>query len=132
LGTGVWDIQCGENRRHARVPLAYRSPDGEGGYPGTLNVTATYSLSDDNSLTIAYRATSDRPTIVNVTNHSFFNLPGEHAARDAMDARLTPHSSAYTPVGATLIPTGEIRPVAGTPFDFRAPAAIGARIRDGS
>ena len=128
----VWTIESVASGANARVTLAYRSPDGEGGYPGTLNVTATYSLSDDNSLTISYRATSDRPTIVNVTNHSFFNLAGERAARDAMDARLILHASTYTPVDATLIPTGEIRPVTGTPFDFRTQAAIGARIRDGN
>ena len=128
----VWTLESVEGGANASVTLAYRSPDGEGGYPGTLNVTATYSLSDDNRLTITYRATSDRPTIVNVTNHALFNLAGERAARDAMDARLTLHASAYTPVDATLIPTGEIRPVAGTPFDFRTPAPIGARIRNGS
>ena len=128
----VWTIESVASGANARVTLAYRSLDGEGGYPGTLNVTATYSLSDDNSLTISYRATSDRPTIVNVTNHSFFNLAGERAARDAMDARLILHASTYTPVDATLIPTGEIRPVTGTPFDFRTQAAIGARIRDGN
>ena len=128
----VWTIESVETGAQASVTLAYRSPDGEGGYPGNLAVTATYSLSDDNALTISYRATTDRPTIVNVTNHALFNLAGEHAARDAMDHRLTLHATAYTPVDATLIPTGEIRPVAGTPFDFREPTAIGARIRDGN
>ena len=127
----VWTIQSVESGANASVTLAYRSPDGEGGYPGNLAVTATYSLSDDNALTISYRATTDRPTIVNVTNHALFNLAGERGARDAMDHRLTLHASAYTPVDATLIPTGEIRPVAGTPFDFRQATAVGARIRDG-
>ena len=131
LDKRVWTIESVESGDEASVTLVYRSPDGEGGYPGTLNVTAIYTLSESNALSIAYRATTDRPTIVNVTNHSFFNLAGERAATDAMDARLTLHASSYTPVDATLIPTGEIRPVAGTPFDFREPTAIGARIRDG-
>ena len=86
------DDRVGRERRQASVTLAYRSPDGEGGYPGTLNVTATYRCRDDNELTIDYRATTDRPTIVNVTNHTFFNLAGERAARDALDARLTLHA----------------------------------------
>ena len=115
----------------ASVTLTYRSPDGEGGYPGNVEASATYSLSDSGELTILYRATTDRPTIVNITNHSLFNLAGERAASDAMGQVLTLHASAYTPVDETLIPTGELRPVAGTPFDFREPMAIGARIRDG-
>lgn len=127
----VWTIESVENGPTASVTFAYRSPDGEGGYPGNVDVTATYSLSDDNELTISYRATADRPTIVNVTNHSFFNLAGERAATDAMGHRLTLHASAFTPVDDALIPTGEIRVVAGTPFDFRTAMPIGARIRDG-
>ena len=127
----VWTIRSVESGPEASVTLAYRSPDREGGYPGNLDVTATYSLSDDNALTITYRATTDRPTIANITNHALFNLAGEQAATDAMDQLLTFHASAYTPVDETLIPTGELRPVAGTPFDFRTPTAIGARIRDG-
>jgi len=125
----VWTIQSVGD---GSVTLAYRSPDGEGGYPGNLNVTATYALSESNELSITYRATTDRPTIVNVTNHSFFNLAGERAATDALAARLTLHATAYTPVDEGLIPTGEIRPVAGTPFDFRTATEIGARVRDGS
>lgn len=127
----VWTIQSVRSGREASVTLAYRSPHNEGGFPGTLDVTATYSLSDANELTIVYRATTDRPTIVNLTNHALFNLAGERARADALGARLTLNASAYTPVDDTLIPTGEIRPVAGTPFDFRAPVAVGARIRDG-
>lgn len=124
----VWTIQ---SVSEGSVTLVYRSPDGEGGYPGTLTVTATYTLSETSELTITYRATTDRPTIVNVTNHSFFNLAGERAATDALGARLTLHATAYTPVDEGLIPTGEIRPVAGTPFDFRTATVIGARVRDG-
>jgi len=127
----VWTIQSVRSGREASVTLSYRSPHNEGGFPGTLEVTATYSLSDANELTIVYRATTDRPTIVNLTNHALFNLAGERASTDALGARLTFHASAYTPVDDTLIPTGELRPVAGTPFDFRTPVAVGARIRDG-
>ena len=127
----VWTIESVESGDEASVTLVYRSPDGEGGYPGTLNITAIYTLSETNELSITYRATTDRPTIVNVTNHSFFNLAGEQAATDALGALLTLHATAYTPVDATLIPTGEIRPVAGTPFDFRTATAVGARVRDG-
>jgi aldose 1-epimerase len=128
----VWTIQSVSGGAESSVTLAYRSPDGEGGYPGTLTVTATYALSEANALSITYRATTDRPTIVNVTNHSFFNLSGAHGATDALGALLTLHATAYTPVDDGLIPTGEIRPVAGTPFDFRNATAIGARVRDGS
>jgi aldose 1-epimerase len=127
----VWTIRSVANGPVASVTLVYRSPDGEGGYPGNVEATATYSLSDRGELTILYQATTDRPTIVNITNHSLFNLAGERAREDAMRQVLTLHADAYTPVDATLIPTGELRPVAGTPFDFRTPEAVGARIRDG-
>ena len=112
------------------VTLAYTSADGEEGYPGELQVTATYSLNDANELTIEYRATTNKPTIVNITNHSFFNLGGEAAQRSIYDAVLTIPADTTTPVDATLIPTGSFRPVAGTPFDFRTPTVIGTRIRD--
>jgi hypothetical protein len=100
----VWTIQSVGD---GSVTLAYRSPDGEGGYPGNLTVTATYALSEANELSITYNATTDRPTIVNVTNHSFFNLAGERAATDALGALLTLHAGAYTPVDEGLIPTGD-------------------------
>ncbi|HZF15967.1 MAG TPA: aldose epimerase family protein [Steroidobacteraceae bacterium] len=128
----VWKIESVESGSPARVVLAYESADGEGGYPGKLRALATYSLDDRNALSIAYRAATDRPTIVNLTNHSYFNLGGEASGRDTLGERLTLLADAYTPVDATLIPTGERRPVAGTPFDFRAGAIIGERIRDGS
>lgn len=114
------------------VTLAYTSADGEEGYPGELQVTATYSLNNANELTIDYRATTTKPTVVNITNHSFFNLGGEAAQRSIYDAVLTIPADTTTPVDATLIPTGSFRPVAGTPFDFRTPTVIGARIRDAS
>jgi aldose 1-epimerase len=127
----VWRITAVRSGPEASVTLAYRSPDGEAGYPGALEATVTYSLNERNELKIAYGATTDRPTVVNLTNHAFFNLAGERAATDILDQRLTLHATRYTPVDETLIPTGELRPVAGSPFDFRTPAAIGARIRDG-
>lgn len=113
------------------VTLGYVSPDGEEGYPGKLKVTATYSLNNANELKIEYRAFTDKPTIVNMTNHSYFNLAGEGSGKSIMAHRLTLVADAYTPVNASLIPTGELRDVAGTVFDFRQPTPIGARIRDG-
>jgi aldose 1-epimerase len=107
------------------------SPDGEEGYPGKLEVSATYSLADDNELTVDYRATTDKATVVNLTNHAYFNLAGEASNRDIMEHRLMLVAEEFTPVDATLIPTGERRAVAGTPLDFRKLTQIGARIRDG-
>lgn len=128
----LWKIESVSGGSPARAVLTYTSPNGEGGYPGTLKVTATYSLSDRNELSIEYRATTDQPSIVNITNHSYFNLAGEAGRSDVMNHRLTLFASTYTPVDATLIPTGERRSVAGTPFDFQQPHAIGERIREGS
>lgn len=126
----LWALQATKDGDEAKAVFTYVSEDGEGGYPGTLTATAIYSLNNDNELTIEYRATTDKPTIVNLTNHSFFNLAGQKAATDTMDHHLTLNADAFTPVDAGLIPTGEIRPVAGTPFDFRTSTPIGARIRE--
>jgi aldose 1-epimerase len=126
----IWRIVSVRSGAEPQVTLSYLSPDGEQGYPGALSVTATYTLAAD-ALRVDYRATTTAPTIVNITNHSFFNLAGEASARTILDERLTIPAESYTPVGEALIPTGEFRPVAGTPFDFRRPATIGARIRDG-
>jgi aldose 1-epimerase len=127
----VWSIQSVEDREYARVVLAYTSPAGEEGYPGNLQVTATYTLTEDNQLMIEYGARTDAPTIVNITNHSFFNLAGAHSERSATGHVLTLDAARFTPVDETLIPTGELRPVGGTPFDFTKPTFIKARIRDG-
>jgi aldose 1-epimerase len=127
----VWKIESVSGGSPARAVLVHVSPDGDGGYPGTLKVTATYSLGDKNELSIEYRATTDKPTIVNITNHSYFNLAGAAGTADVMNQRLTLFADAYTPVDKTLIPTGERRKVAGTVFDFRQPQAIGLRVRDG-
>ena len=107
-----------------RLALARTSPDGEEGYPGTLKVAVVYTLLSD-ALRIEYQATTDRPTIVNLTNHAYFDLSG---TRDIGGHPLELFADAFLPVDETLIPTGELRPVAGTPFDFRTPTPIGLRI----
>jgi aldose 1-epimerase len=127
----VWSVDSVHSGPTASVTLSYVSPDGEEGYPGTLRVQATYTLDEHNQFGVRYHATSDAPTIVNISNHSYFNLSGEAAGRSAMDDVLQIDAEKYTPVDAHLIPTGELRPVAGTPFDFRTPTPVGARIRDG-
>jgi aldose 1-epimerase len=121
----VW--RAGRLPQGTGVVFTRTSPDGEEGYPGALEVRVTYTLTDANELGIEYEATTDRPTPVNLTNHSYFNLGG-HDSGDILDHEVMLHAEAYTPVDATLIPTGAIAPVEGTPFDFRRPARVGARI----
>ncbi len=104
--------------------LSLVSPDGDGGYPGELTVVSRWTLDDDDALTIAFEATTTRPTIVNLTNHAFFNLGGAGSMRSATDHALTLFCDAYTPVGADQVPTGEIADVGGTPFDFRSECRI--------
>lgn len=121
----VWAAEAvkGQNA----VSFTRTSPDGEEGYPGNLKVRVTYTLTDQNELTVEYRATTDKPSPVNLTQHSYFNLAG-HAAGDILGHLITINADRYTPVDETLIPTGELAPVAETPFDFRKPTAVGARI----
>lgn len=124
----VWDVV---EAKPDRATLRHVSADGDQGYPGTLTVTATYALEGDGRLAIEYRASTDAPTIVNLSNHAYWNLSGEGSGT-AMDHELMIAADAYTPVDATLIPTGEFRPVAGTAFDFRTPKPIGRDLRTGS
>jgi aldose 1-epimerase len=126
----VWKVTDVQRGPVASVTFTHVSPDGEEGYPGTLTATATYALDEKNQLTVTYGATTDKPTIVNLTNHALFNVAGEGSPDGAMGNVLTLASDSYTPVDAELIPTGEIIPVAGTPFDFRTPKVVGERIRD--
>ncbi|WCT79845.1 aldose epimerase family protein [Novosphingobium humi] len=127
----LWKVESVTSGKTASVVLRHISPDGDSGYPGTLDATVTYSLDETGNLTIAFAAKTDKPTIVNMTNHALFNLAGEGGARDAMDEVLTISASHYTPVNAALIPTGELRAVAGTPFDFRKGRVVGQSLRDG-
>jgi len=125
FGTRIWNI---EDSSEQHVTLGLTSPDGDSGYPGTLDVRVTYMI-DGADLRIDYRARTDRPTVLNLTNHSYFNLAGEGSG-SVLDHRLQVDADAFLPVDATSIPTGEVRPVAGTPFDFRTPTPIGSRIRE--
>lgn len=128
----AWTVVSVKSGRQAEVVLGHTSPDGDAGYPGTLSATVTYSLDEAGNLGIAFEARTDKPTIVNMTNHAIFNLAGEGAPQGAMDHRLTIPAGHYTPVDGKLIPTGERRPVAGTVFDFRAPRRIADGLRDGA
>ncbi len=121
----VWKAESSSEAHAASVRLSYLSPDGEEGFPGNLTVTVIYSLIDDNALKIEYRATTDKPTIVNLTNHSYFNFAG---SGNVLSDLLMINADSYTPTDETLIPTGELKPVKDTPLDFTHATAIGARI----
>jgi aldose 1-epimerase len=125
----VWAAEPFRSDSGVGIVLAHTSPDGDEGYPGTLHAKVTYTLTDDDELAIDYEATTDKATPVNLTNHTYWNLAGEGTG-DILDHVLTLESSAIVPVDSTLIPTGKLMPVAGTPFDFRTPTAIGKRIAD--
>lgn len=126
----LWEVVEVKRGDTASVRMRYVSKEGDQGYPGTLTVFATYSLNEANELRIEYTATTDRPTIANITNHAYWNLAGEGAAVGAMGHLLTIPADHYTPVNDKLIPTGELQPVADTVFDFRQPQPIGARVRE--
>ena len=123
----VWQAEPAAAADGQSLKLSYVSKDGEEGYPGTLTVAVVYTLTADNALKIDYTATSDKATVVNLTNHAYFNL-NHGAGKDILGHEVTLPADRYTVVDATLIPTGELRPVKGTPFDFTAPHAIGERI----
>jgi len=125
----IWTVDKVESGATPSVTLTYVSPDGDQGYPGKLTATAKYSLDDKNELTIEYTATTDAPTIVNITNHTYWNLSGEGSG-SVMDHVLMIAGDAYLPTDATAIPLGEVRNVAGTDFDFRKAKPIGKDIRD--
>jgi aldose 1-epimerase len=126
----LWRFEEVRGGDEPSVRLGYASADGEEGFPGALEAQVTYTLSADNTLSIAFSATTDAPTMVNMTNHSFFNLAGASSGRTILGHTLMIAADAYTPVDSGLIPTGELRALAGTPFDFRTPTPIGARIAD--
>lgn len=122
----VWSGRPVESKLGAALELTYLSKDGEEGYPGNLSVTAVYTLTNDNSLRVEFTAHTDKPTVANLTHHSYFNLAG---GGDILDHLVTINADRFTPVDKGLIPTGELRPVEGTPFDFRQATTIGARIK---
>lgn len=121
----VWQAHSRQAPQGPTLELTYVSRDGEEGYPGNLTVRAVYTLTADNGLRLDYTATTDKPTVVNLTQHSYFNLAGNG---NVLEHVVEMPADRFTPVDNTLIPTGELKPVAGTPMDFRKPTAIGARI----
>lgn len=123
----VWEAETSQEDDSASLILTYLSADMEEGYPGNLNVKVTYTLTADEELQVAYEATTDKTTVVNLTQHTYFNLSGDFT-EDILDHEVMIDADAFLPVDETLIPTGELRPVDGTPFDFRKPKAIGAEI----
>ena len=121
----LWDAQPGAGKAGASLKIHYLSKDGEENFPGNLSLTVLFTLTDANELKIDYTATTDKKTVLNLTNHSYFNLK---ESGNILHHQLTLKASRFTPVDAGMIPTGELRPVAGTPFDFGKATAIGARI----
>jgi aldose 1-epimerase len=125
----VWTPATSTSAKDVSLALTYTSPDGQDGFPGTVVATVTFSLGTSNALTIHYHATTDKPTVINMTNHSYFNLGGQ-ASGSILGEKLMLNANTYTPTNATQIPTGAIDPVAGTPMDFRHAKTIGRDITD--
>ena len=132
LDRRVWEIVSLSDEPAPTLVLRCVSADGDQGYPGELTVTATYRLSTDGVLSLDYTATTDRPTVVNISSHAYWNMAGEGAPGGAMGNILTLYADEYLPTDPTAIPTGEFRSVEGTPFDFRQPTPVGLRVRDAS
>lgn len=124
----IWDSEYEVNEHSAKLVLSYTSPDGEEGYPGNLMTKLSFELTQDNKLLLEFAAETDKPTIVNLTHHGYFNLSGMQ--ENILGHQLTLNAPNYTPVGPGLIPTGEIKAVADTPFDFTTPHEIGERIAE--
>jgi aldose 1-epimerase len=125
----IWEAKDVSNGTTQAIELRYVDPDGEQGFPGNLTVTVVYTLEANNTLRVDYRATTDKDTVLNLANHSYFNLSGPGSGTILDDKIMIP-ADRYTPVDQTLIPTGTLAPVEGTPFDFRHSTTIGARIND--
>lgn len=125
----VWDAQVLNNTDFPAVKFRYFSPDMEEGYPGNVTCEVVYTWTDSDEIIMDYKATTDKNTVINLTNHAYFNLHGTGTG-DILDHILTIEASSYTPIDSTLIPTGDIVPVEGTPLDFRTPHAIGERINE--
>lgn len=123
----VWEAEPIEGSEDSTLKLTYLSKDGEEGYPGNLNVTVVYTLTNDNAVEVTYEATTDKSTVVNLTQHAYFNLTGDFS-KDILNHDVVIDADTYLPVDETLIPTGEIRKVEGTPFDFTSPKKIGKEI----
>jgi aldose 1-epimerase len=123
----LWQAEPFHDSAQAGVRLHLVSADGDEGYPGRLDVVVTYAVTDSNELRLTYLATTDKPTVLNLSHHGYWNLAG-HASGDILGAELMLAADSFTPVDSLLIPTGAVRSVAGTPLDFRTPTAIGARI----
>src|SRR5262249_13961821 len=127
--TQVWDATPSTSSNSASLKLTYTDPDGFNGFPGAVSNTVTYTLTNHNELQIDYSATTTAPTVINLTNHTYFNLAGEGSG-DVYGQLMKINASSFTPTNANLIPTGDIVPVAGTPFDFTSLKPIGQDIRD--
>jgi aldose 1-epimerase len=125
----VWDAEVPADAEFPTVKFTYQSPDMEAGYPGNMDVEATYKWNDDNEIVINYKCISDKTTVINITNHAYFNLHGAGNG-DILDHQVVINADRFVPVDSGLIPTGELRPVAGTPFDFTTPHTVGSRINE--
>lgn len=125
----VWDAEIPEKTEFPTVKFTYLSPDMEAGFPGNMNIEATYTWTDNNEILIDYKCTTDKKTVLNITNHAYFNLHGAGNG-DILDHQVVIKADRFVPVDADLIPTGELRPVTGSPFDFTTPHTVGERINE--